>query len=185
MAEKGIIFCTDLIPKILHGTKTVTRRCHTTLRYAVGDVLRLQECWACVWADRIHLPCEPVRADCEWGEKRIVYKADGHILSIGKWTPGRFMFKWAARPNRYRVTAAGFVWLQDITEKDAMREGVTITEAHRIVCACFNQRRPDLARIGPAQQAFSELWECLNGTRKGWSWDDNPRVARYAFEEIK
>jgi len=160
MAEKGIIFCTDLIPKILHGTKTVTRRCHTTLRYAVGDVLRLQECWACVWADRIHLPCEPVRADCEWGEKRIVYKADGHTLSIGKWTSGRFMFKWAARSNRYRVTAAGFVWLQDITEEAAVREG-------------FARR-----------EHFIRQWDRLNGKKKGWAWDDSPRVARYEFEEI-
>jgi len=180
MSEKGIIFCTELIPKILDGTKTVTRRCHKKLMYQPGDVLYLRECY--------------IECELEWfghpgkmySINGITYRADmitvtakntskpmptvdGVLKQVGAWKSGRFMPKWAARPNRYLVVDARMEPLWDITEEDAKREGV----------------EPGNCAGGPYRNGFLIIWHKLNGRRPGWTWDNDPTVARYEFKEIK
>ncbi|MCK9601391.1 MAG: ASCH domain-containing protein, partial [Sphaerochaeta sp.] len=42
---KRMPFSPALVPKVLDGTKTVTRRCHRTPRYKVGDIICISERW--------------------------------------------------------------------------------------------------------------------------------------------
>jgi len=191
MSEKGIIFCTELIPKILDGTKTVTRRCHKKLMYQPGDVLYLREC---------HAVCNrltPYVIDYEG----IKYRADGLLMHqsadelfpweggppdwVSTWKSARFMPKWAARPNRFEVFSARMEPLWGINNDDAIREGFQGVPCFHMAmdvmgCTdCLNT-----GWIEPPLADFIQIWDRLNGKRPGWAWDDNPTIARYEFKEI-
>lgn len=98
------------------------------------------------------------------------------------WRPPVVMPMWASRIN-LEITGLRAERLQEITEVDAIADGVEINSGHVNVERLFDDLRPDLERISAAQQAFSEGWDKLN-VKSGFSWDSNPWVIVREFKRL-
>jgi hypothetical protein len=146
--------------RVLEGIKSISYAAndHTLYRFTDGE-------WA--WASRYGVPgtqCHPDHEHAYWN------------ISI----PSIHMPRWAARIF-LEITSIRVQRLQDVSEEDAVAEGVTTTKAHENVSRAFAQLRPDLPKVGPAQQAFSELWDHIN-LKRGYGWDVNPWVWAITFK---
>ena len=103
----------------------------------------------------------------------VYYKADGN--EEPPWRPSIHMPRWASRIT-LQITNIKVERVQDITEKDAVAEGI---ETHLSGCWTPTGGYADNARL-----AFGALWDSINAKR-GYSWDDNPWVWVIEFERIK
>lgn len=115
----------------------------------------------------------------EW-PSYVIYRADGEMPNVQwhcegdsqpvRWTPSTRMPRWASR-ILLEITAVRIERLNDISEDDALAEGVTFK----------NPVKPGHAsRMG--REAFAELWQSINGPD---SWDENPWVWVIEFERVK
>ncbi|MDC9825644.1 hypothetical protein PRN20_18070 [Devosia sp. ZB163] len=92
--------------------------------------------------------------------------------------PSIFMPRWASRLT-LTVTDVRVQRLQDLSEEDALAEGIqqTLAGHGRLHAFCapepFNERTWDTAR-----EAYAELWRRINGPE---AWRGNPWVAAYTF----
>lgn len=113
--------------------------------------------------------CVAVRPS-KWGEgSRIWYWADGNPTH-GDWTrprPSIHMPRWASR-ILLEVTAVRVERLQDISEADAMAEGVGAL--------------PIETRHATPKADFQFLWESINGAG---SWNANPFVWVVEFKRVR
>lgn len=211
---KGILFSTSMVQAILRNEKSQTRRivkeaigwdynwrvsqikeehldgipryemrCGSQYstqifksRYQVGDVLYVRETWA----------PESVKSDVRT-LTRYIYNADGSIPT-DKWKPSRFMPQAAARIF-LKVTNVRCERLQDITEQDAIAEGIAELLQSSMQLAVNGRlfrdysKKIELFNDGlTAIQSYRTLWESING--KG-SWNENPYVWVYEFERIE
>ena len=114
-----------------------------------------------------------------------------------KWTPSIHMPRWASR-IQLEITGIRVERLQDISEEDALSEGVPRNEDYPIEngnCpACFGQGvhgalgpnwgviEVDCRECDTAKKRFQHLWSSINGEK---SWDKNPWVWVIEFERIK
>ena len=131
-----------------------------------GDRLWVREAWrVCAEADAV----KPLDMDAAY---RVWYEADApHQQGFGRRRPGMFMPRWASRIT-LEVTGVRVERLQDISEADAMAEGVD--EWARGACG-----DPDaLDALGK----FELLWCSINGRA---SWDANPWVWRIEFKQAE
>lgn len=87
-----------------------------------------------------------------------------------KWRPGMFMPRWASR-LALEVTAVRVERLQEISEEDALAEGIS----RRPI-----EGEPDLSL--PARDGYQWLWDTLNADR-GFGWDKNPWVWVVEFKK--
>ena len=192
---KPIIFSTPMVRAILEGRKTQTRRvikiddapenwkisiAGTSIvrtepydvklpRYAAGDILWVRE----TWAKRIH------------SDNRYYYKADNNLGAIfnredDKWRSPIFMPREAARIF-LQVTNVRVERLQDITEEDAIAEGLNIGTVDNEKYAKNNAYRLLADNLPVAM--FADLWDSLNAKR-GYGWEKNPWVWVIEFEKI-
>lgn len=107
-------------------------------------------------------------------ELEVHYWADGDPES-GDWTwpkPSIHMPRWASR-IQLRVTDVHVERVQDISEEDAITEGVTVPEGEDV-----------LKPITDARTWFSILWDNINAER-GFGWNADPWVWVVEFERIK
>lgn len=140
--ELPILFSGPMVRAILDGRKTQTRRADksggTKPRCASGDLLWVRETWG------------------EYGQSKdgpiYVYRAD-HDRSAPRWKPSIHMRKEVAR-IWLRVIQVKRERIQDITEEDAIAEGVA------------------------SRDEFIALWESIHGAG---SWERNDWVWVYAF----
>lgn len=105
----------------------------------------------------------------------VYYRADGEKQRgrVGRWRPPMFMPKWAAR-DAIRITDLRVERLRDISNADAIREGVTRTDDGGWL---------DYTGRGPWDQpkhSFLSLWASINGEG---SWKENPWVWVLTFLE--
>ncbi len=243
---KPITFFSLLIPPILSGHKSVTRRVikpqpyldndgtplrrakgkETTpqilrisdCRYQPGDVLYVKES---VWIDKEAIPVVGcLRAFALDGTVRF---EDGrpvvpsvHSGSDGDWTPdrlkelyklnslfkfrtSRFMPAWAARIFLH-VKSVRVERLQDISEEDAIAEGVdsehndpAYPHDFSLCSECggmyirggldevtLGYIEMDCSRCSTAKGMFENLWNKING--KKYPWDSNPYLWVIEFE---
>jgi hypothetical protein len=191
MKTKPILFSTPMIQAILAGNKTMTRRIckpqpdtrglrftnrwedyhgnKVKPRYEIGDVLWVRETWQ--------------KFLIEGGGFGYTYKANNHIFDQDtKWKPSIFMPKSACR-IWLKVTDVKAERLQDISEGDAIMEGVGSGFQ-------MNAGWPDYEHIengictltqDTAKMSYVSLWNKINGKD---SWDLNPWVWVYSFERI-
>lgn len=173
--ERPILFSAPMVRAILEGRKTQTRRIvkHQPLPWVgpdppgwpppcpygqLGDRLWVRE----TWAQPTSLDPGPTfyRADypsCVPRQFENVPPAEAV-----RWRPSIHMPRWASRIT-LDVTGVRIERLQDISEADAMAEGVVETHAH-------------LRDLGPCMEwcyAFEDLWTRINGAG---SWNANPWV---------
>jgi hypothetical protein len=182
----GVIFSAPLVPPVLDGRKTVTRRLSKNwLKRKVGDLLFVRENWKLVsWgfdvvfeyaADgaRAYLP---VPEDRSWYHRETDRVHAFRTKDENRGAPLRpsiFLPRWASRcvlsitepPRRERVL--------DITEDDAKREGVEPIDCSDLNFDCDK----------PHKHGFVETWKSLH-KKPGERWKDNPQVVRIAFERV-
>ena len=113
---------------------------------------------------------------------QYAYPANGHRIASYRRTagvtptwwkrPAIFMPRWASRIT-LEVTSVRVERLQDISEADALAEGVT-DDGSLVTDLAGNDR-------GGAFAAFATLWEVINGAD---SWDDNPWVWVVEFRRL-
>ena len=198
---KPILFNTPMVQAILDGRKTQTRRlikpqplfftgrnyifadetcpkkwedCNNfvaTAPYQPGDILYIRETWAQIGTDvdKIYFE-EPDKLY----DGMYIYKADGINLSdIGHWHPSIHMPKEAARIF-LRVTNVRVERLQEIDDEGAKREGANFGAG-----VDEKMRRTAIER-------FAEIFDSTikPADRDRYSWDANPWVWVYEFEQI-
>lgn len=125
-----------------------------------GDRLWVREAWA-THACFDNIPPRDLTT------RSIHYQADGKV-ETGKYRQAFHMPRWASR-ILLEVTGVRVERLQDISEADALAEGVTVTPCH--------PRHAD--RMG--RNTYRDLWESINGPG---SWDANPWVWVIEFKRV-
>ena len=202
MKERPILFGASMVRALLDGSKTQTRR---VFKAKNGDVWPnkndlpgmhqiLRNCpygqpgdrlWVRETTHRrpmLHLLTgEPLDPKYDGGaytaDSRDVLNPDGFDLSwwySRKTCPAIHMPRWASR-ILLEIVSVRVERLQDISEVDAVAEGVTMTRY-----GCHEHRYPDASCI-TAQQAYRTLWNSING---GGSWDANPWVWVVEFKRV-
>jgi len=137
--------------------------------YMPGDLLWVRE----RWSDELLAPGE------------VYYYAtaleDGlradEVAEI-RWRPSIHMPRWASRIT-LEVTDVRVQRLQEITDEDALAEGVTKIRDHCYVIRGFGYDLSGLCHSVPIAP-FASLWDSLNAER-GFGWDQNPWVAVTTF----
>ena len=194
MKERPIIFSGELVKAILEGRKTITRRVvkpqplQKSARYFVfpddapkkfhdsddirdlcpfgspGDHLWVRETW---------YPCVP-------GSGVAQYKADADCNDIKwhseqghRWRSPIHMPRWASRLT-LEITGVRVERLQEISEEDAAAEGSS---------GCFEKHLHYDGR--EFRCSFERLWDSINATRPGHSWESNPWVWCLSFKRCE
>lgn len=215
MADKPILFSGPMVRAILEGRKTMTRRimkpqpvdgtwkhprikmgyfkCESGDRpsvfgaYVPGDTLWVRETWSYATGPNRDEPDDPEHHKIIYREQWVRENPD--INLDGCWKPSIFMPRFAARIS-LRVTDVRVERLQDITEEDAIAEGV---EPHldgwypygRAI-AFWKGAQADVPAqcCITARDSFEGLWDSLNAKR-GFPWASNPWVWVVSFERVQ
>ena len=200
MKEKPILFSTDMVRAILDGRKTVTRRMiknadpfirdnglhdSDTLAkcpYSVGDTLWVRETWC--YADGDMGQCVHA-AGLSQDDFVSLFPSKTTTLEI-KWKPSIHMKREHARLFLC-VTDVRAERLQDITEEDAVAEGVIEVQGARERWGFPMYQgvaKGNICQINKtAVEAFSNLCDSIYAKR-GMGWNANPWVWRVKFEKI-
>jgi hypothetical protein len=214
MKERPILFSAPMVRALLAGTRTQTRRVLKGLQpWGIKDG---KPEWAIagtqpkcpygqpgdrLWCKEAHAfsVIDPEGLDwCDDPENYdVIYRADEHQPAGGwrdsdgnviqpKWRPSIHMPRWASRIT-LEVTGVRVERLQDISEADAMAEGIVECP---IPADDEGPRRigymvwPDDGKSGltaTAVAAYRKLWESINGHG---SWDANPWVWTIDFKRM-
>lgn len=193
MVEKPILFNQLMMRALVAGRKTVTRRVVRYIpalgdpdqwcprigepqfqrivgdyrRHcpygAPGDLLWVRETHAIVPATAYrHDPRVHHRVSAD-GYYWAIYRAGWERVSNG-WRPSIHMPRWASRFT-LRITKVGLERIQEITEEEAVVEGV------------------EASSLCSAREGYAGLWDQINA-KGGYSWAANPWtwVIRFALE---
>lgn len=207
MKDLPILFSAPMIQAILDGRKTVTRRlprsqpdgvpiCDPSdgvwyvdggmwsmrTRFTVGRIMWCRETW------NKHGGMFSYRADGDWIADMRAQDANGYeaLRARGvhpRWVPAIHMPREASRIT-LRVTSHRVERLHEITEEDAMAEGVDPIkgepqhEYHDTTGVYLGACYPDESY----RDGFASLWDAINGKRCPWS--SNPWVERVGFERV-
>ncbi|EPE8811629.1 hypothetical protein ACSOQ0_001366 [Yersinia enterocolitica] len=189
MNEKPILFNSEMVNAILSGRKTMTRRIisEKTL-HLFGVAASAGECHPIELCDQrsqsYYLDFCPLGkpGDQLWvreafatglcTESTLAYRATHKTEDLEegwgetiKWTPSIHMPRWASRIN-LMITGVRVERLQDISEQDAMAEGVSANEH------------------SPARYVFGSLWQSIYGADNPKSWQANPWVWVITFRRV-
>ncbi len=138
-----------------------------------GDLLWVREAWSPIGE----------LSECT-GPADIHYRATSTEAeaALCEWKPSIHMPRWACR-LRLRVTAVKVERLQDISEEDAIAEGIIAmrSRAGSVPITVYGYDANAQNHSPSARDAFSFLWTSINGPG---SWDVNPWVASFSFERV-
>ena len=205
MKERPILFSGPMVPPLLAGNKTMTRR--IIRNQGIVDKFENQErvpfeALDCKYGrnpgDRLWVRESLIKSkpDAE-GEEYVLYEADRSpailcydpqgVENIYGWPE-----RWSNRkkisprfmPKKYsrltlEITGIWIERLQYISEEDARAEGVVPNRFEN----GFGQLYPSGGKT-PYRRAFAMLWDDLNAKR-GYGWEVNPWVWVIAFKRIK
>lgn len=155
-----------------------------------GDRLWVRETWQC---SEEELPLLPIDHSL-WGlcQKRVRYATEGQydVVNPKPWRPSIFMPRWASRLT-LELTEVRVERLQDITEADARAEGIRKEDLspdpdnfHPPGSYGYVASEDPEGLIYPtAEEAFSVLWDSING--KKHPWESNPWVWVESFKVIE
>jgi len=214
MTERPILFSAPMVRAILAGTKTQTRRVVKPAHKAwiempvthqlgewdkrplpygkPGDRLWVRETWQAVSGnDRArHIMTHP-RPDRGWLEYAATPRADEPAY---KWRPSIHMPRWASRIT-LEVTGVRVERLQDISEADALAEGISRLAPPAPPHEWSGLNRFTLNGMGSgfcagsvswnsptAEALYLRLWEDINGPG---SWEANPWVWVVEFKWVQ
>lgn len=174
---------------VLYGTKTMTRRVLKEgtplgnweetvkhLPYKVGDIVAIAQ------------PYKDI-IECMAEYSNIIINVDGSINREYKagWTNKMFV-RADLMPHHIRITDVKVEYLQDISDDEILREGITSQRFFNKVEYVFatkgkmnNTPVHRLKTFPTPREAFAALIDMVSG--KG-TWDFNPWVVAYSFELI-
>ncbi len=184
---KGILFKPQLIPLVLSGKKTMGRMaspyalckkgcCIQEIkpRYHPGEIVYVKEAWA---YSIIESP--------GYVAQGIIYKSDlsERAIEAAEWSgeihlrddnlvfrPAKTMPEWASR-CKLKILSVRVERLQEITEEDARKEGVEMSESVSLKDGSPCYTLP-----------FRLLWESIYGVDNPKAWSSNPWVFAYEWE---
>ncbi len=145
-------------------------------RFEPGDRLWVRENHALVGGGD---PGIPIYA-ANWREDARARGFDNIPDKPPRWTPSIHMPRWASRLTLI-VTDVRVQRLQDISEEDAIAEGVSKIRDCCYVVPGFDYDKIGLCHTSPVTP-FQKLWESINGEE---SWAANPWVVAITFRTIK
>ena len=174
--QRPILFSGSMVRAILAGQKTQTRR---VLKKSVervkdkcpygqaGDILWVRETWRPALSESHE--CVAYRADMRYSCGKEMLQPDCNA----RWKPSIFMPRTAARIF-LEITEIRLEKLQDISESDAIAEGITD--------CCFGSEQWQIygkkgIYSGITREpvtSYSTLWDSINGDRRPWQ--SNPFV---------
>jgi len=194
MIERPILYSSPMVQAIFEDRKDLTRRiikpgttAHDWLEQGftpefvadkdnglckygyAADVLWVRETWAPVFlGDELH---------------HYVYKADDDPLhKYIKWKPSIHMPKAACR-IKLLIKNVRIERLQDITEEDAVREGMLFhTPVPGDGLTIYKDYLSEGLFFNSAVYSFESLWKLINGPE---SWDHDPWVWVIEFERME
>lgn len=211
--SRPILFNSAMVQALLAGRKTQTRRKVQKWEEGLGQhyIIELisHPLWK-VWCDgsqkKIMSKQRPLKSPYEPGmelwvrethayldsdyhpakEGRPVYRADHMTDSDGPdlitWKPSIFMPRAASRIT-ITVTGVRVERLQDISEQDAIAEGIDYgLDFYSTVYRDYSS--PD-KWFFKAVDSYRTLWDSINGKKEGATWSDNPWVWVVEFELAK
>lgn len=151
----------NLTQAVLSGRKTMTRR--NSGVYKVGDVVAIQQTYRAVDAHRNmgNALREQLMHTAAWDNKMFV-KAE-YI------------------PHHIRITDVKVERLQDISDKDCMREGCLFSEGHASHYGIPEYPHAGFFYYDTPREAFAALIDKVSG--RG-TWNRNPLVWCYSFELV-
>ena len=200
MKERPIIFSSPMVRAILDGKKTQTRRVVKPQPYAngmpehwsiselaqfcpygqPGDRLWVRETWMPdaprdgTWPDTVFYGCKclPLSLIPEAYQKpaHCLFRSTWEGGDLVGWKPSIHMPRWASRIT-LDVTGVRVERLQDISESDAVAEGVA--GGHVAI--------PGYGYSATPVEHYRWLWEQINGSG---SWDANPWVWMIEFRRV-
>ena len=162
-------FC--LTQAVLAGTKTMTRRLlkdnvplgnwketAKCLPYKVGEVVAIAQRYKEIYPN----------ADFEMIDGNFITESAG-------WTNKMFV-RAELMPHHIRITDVKIEHLRDISEEDALREGI-----FKLISGFYCFPNEEYAVFSTPRRAFAEIIDKVSG--KG-TWGNNPWVAAYSFELV-
>ncbi|SDP39648.1 hypothetical protein SAMN04488061_2844 [Filomicrobium insigne] len=184
-ARRDVNFGCELAPCELAGE--INQGNFDNSPYAPGDLLWVRETW-CEgpigrdgvvedWRDFFYRATDHDVMGVDDGDGFSVLNADGSLRS--PWRPSIHMPRRASRLT-LEVTDVRVERLQDISEEDALAEGVLKVKDHCYVVRGFGYDESGLCH-SRATIPFAQLWDSLNEAR-GAGWDVNPWVVAVTFK---
>ena len=181
MRERPILFNGPMVRAILEGRKTMTRRvikprpvsqpmlCPTVTNNGqlswVSQTSAGSQIQICPYGE----PGDHLWVRETWAHDQvsqgIAYRATDQLPDGGHWSPSIHMPRRASRIF-LEVTSVRVERVQDITHKDALREGVSWSK-----------------QDGSPIDRFRLLWNSINAER-GCGWDANPWVWVISFKRV-
>lgn len=202
MRERPILFAGPMVRAIINGEKTVTRRVMKPFQVPTLDVdgrwysvAQRHPKWGfsvdgdtereCANALAASLCCPHgtpgarlwVRETYGDAGCRLTYRADledGAHCMVKRWIPSIHMPRSASR-ILLKITAVRVERLQDISDEQALAEGVGVTK-HAVGVKLTSPNGESVPRA-----MFRELWQSINGRE---SWAANPWVWVVEFRRI-
>jgi hypothetical protein len=168
-----------------HKTEMVMAKCSP--RFHVGDHIWVRETFRHAQHYGFDYPLIEYRAG---GTNAHCEIADPEqLIPSSNWKPSLFMKKIVTR-IWLECTGVRCERAQDITEADAINEGITFDSTVRLykcpVCVLGHHKGNELLCYDgffiKAKMAFQSLWHSINGVD---SWNQNPWVFIYEFKVIK
>lgn len=206
MKERGILFSAPMVRALLDGSKTQTRRAVKGLPDACksisqhheiagafflrdedgrvinkliicpygqpGDRLWVRETWS------THACFDAVRPS-DLTTRSVHYWSDGEVQT-GKRRPSMFMPRWASRIT-LEITGVRVERLQDISEADAMAEGIDLERLAESQDKFDMVADENMTGRATAASYYRSLWGSINGAG---SCDANPWVWAVEFRRI-
>lgn len=171
----GISFVAPMVQAVRLGLKTQTRRGALDYsRYRANQTLFVKEAW-CVHAGFDAFSGASLLEHLT--RNSVHYLADGpKPHDYGRYRHARFMPAWASRDDLL-IRSVRKERLMDITEADALAEGVAIDRGH-----CFAVRGHEDLVHSTARGCFNTLWNILHGPG---AFEANPEVTVITFRVEK
>lgn len=199
MTTRPILFSAPMVRALLDGRKTMTRRLAGG-RIRPGDLLWVRETWTLHerFSD-LGVVVYAASIDGPWSEAHQQVPAKLCTGTVPQpfqkgWRPSIHMPRWASRIT-LEVTATRIERLQDISEGDAMAEGIQLkVNQDGLALVDVGSKHSPLHYIDPKLRGmgdaaieaawtfrchFAALWDDLHGPD---SWAANPDVAVIGFK---
>jgi hypothetical protein len=196
MKERPILYTGEMVRAILDDRKSMTRRVmkpqpvYAQAEYRNGEP-PAESCYTWPAYNPQHRFLNEIAKECPYGyigdrfwvretwvqlpNNTILYRATDEerqeawtMYGKPKWKPSIFMPRSASRIT-LEITNVKVERLRDITEEDAIKEGVKIGSS-------------SMGHIFTAREHFEGLWDFING--KKYPWSSNPFVWVIEFKRI-
>lgn len=146
------------------------RQCLPTIRCPYGkpgDRLWVRETWSHTGTG-VWTIADAARAN---NDGHLIFRATDNMPGAS-WWPSIHMPRWASRIT-LEITDVRVQRLQDITEADAIAEGVTRSEGGMWLGGPHPECGPDYPKqFDTARRALADLWDSIYGERSPWARND-------------